>query len=52
MEIRLDGVEVVEIARGLQSGERVVVSGQFLIDSEAGLKAAPQPSAPGAEMKK
>ena len=52
IEIRLDGVEVVEIARGLQSGERVVVSGQFLIDSEAGLKAAPQPSAPGAEMKK
>jgi Cu(I)/Ag(I) efflux system membrane fusion protein len=28
----------VEIARGLQAGDRVVVSGQFLLDSEASLK--------------
>ena len=52
MEMRQDGMEVVEIVRGLRSGERVVVSGQFLIDSEASLKAAPQATAPGAEMKK
>ena len=30
----------VEITRGLAQGERVVVSGQFLIDSEANLRAA------------
>jgi len=30
----------VEIARGLDAGEDVVVSGQFLIDSEASLKAS------------
>ncbi len=30
----------VEITRGLAAGERVVVSGQFLIDSEANLRAA------------
>ncbi len=41
METRQDGMEVVEIVRGLRSGERVVVSGQFLIDSEASLKAPP-----------
>ncbi|WP_137895342.1 efflux RND transporter periplasmic adaptor subunit [Ramlibacter sp. 2FC] len=41
-----------EIKRGLQAGQRVVVSSQFLIDSEASLKgvearlnAAPQPAA-------
>jgi Cu(I)/Ag(I) efflux system membrane fusion protein len=28
-----------EIKRGLQAGQRVVVSGQFLVDSEANLKA-------------
>lgn len=30
----------VEIAQGLDEGERVVVSGQFLIDSEASIKAS------------
>jgi Cu(I)/Ag(I) efflux system membrane fusion protein len=37
------GVEVggrVEIRRGLEAGQKVVVSGQFLIDSEASLRAA------------
>ena len=47
-----------EIRRGLQAGQRVVVSSQFLIDSEASLKgvearlnsagAAPAPAAPAA----
>ena len=41
MEARHAGVEVVEITRGLRAGERVVVSGQFLLDSEASLKATP-----------
>lgn len=43
-----------EIRKGLQAGQKVVVSGQFLIDSEASLKAtatrmseAPQPEPPG-----
>ena len=49
IEARQDGVEIIEITRGLRSGERVVVSGQFLLDSEASLKAAPAPTAqPGA----
>ncbi|MBI1786206.1 MAG: efflux transporter periplasmic adaptor subunit, partial [Acidobacteria bacterium] len=30
----------VEIRKGLKAGERVVVSGNFLIDSESQLKAA------------
>ena len=30
----------VEIASGLKAGERVVTSGQFLIDSEASIKAS------------
>ena len=30
----------VEILSGIDAGERVVVSGQFLIDSEASLKAS------------
>jgi len=29
----------VEVTQGLKEGERVVVSGQFLIDSESNLKA-------------
>jgi Cu(I)/Ag(I) efflux system membrane fusion protein len=36
------GVEVAgrtEIRRGLEAGQRVVASGQFLIDSEASLRA-------------
>jgi Cu(I)/Ag(I) efflux system membrane fusion protein len=59
-QARVDGVEVTEVRRGLAPGERVVVSGQFLIDSEASLKGvgvveppkapAPAPaSAPGGE---
>ena len=46
-----------EIKRGLQAGQRVVVSAQFLIDSEASLKGvearlneAPSPGAANAEM--
>jgi len=30
----------VEIVKGLEAAEKVVVSGQFLIDSEASLKAS------------
>ena len=32
--------EVVEIRKGLAAGQRIVVSGQFLVDSEANLKGA------------
>jgi membrane fusion protein, copper/silver efflux system len=38
----------VEIVKGLQPGERIVVSGNFLIDSEARLKDAGAMSAPAA----
>ena len=38
MEARIDGVDVTEIKRGVEAGEKVVVSGQFLFDSEASLK--------------
>ncbi|UCE89487.1 MAG: efflux RND transporter periplasmic adaptor subunit, partial [Pseudomonadota bacterium] len=42
--------EWVEIAAGLEEGERVVTSGQFLIDSEASFKASlARMSAPGQE---
>jgi Cu(I)/Ag(I) efflux system membrane fusion protein len=43
---------MTEIRKGLQAGQRVVVSGQFLIDSEASLKTtvermnAPEAEAP------
>lgn len=37
---RTDG-EKVEVLAGLQAGERIVASGQFLIDSEASLAATP-----------
>ena len=37
-EARVDGLDVTEIVKGLNAGERVVVSGQFLFDSEASLK--------------
>jgi Cu(I)/Ag(I) efflux system membrane fusion protein len=36
----IESGEWVEIARGLDEGEDVVISGQFLIDSEASLKAS------------
>ena len=43
----------VEILRGLEASEPVVVSGQFLIDSEASMRASlmrmSKPSAPGAD---
>ena len=38
VEMRVDGIDVTEIVKGLSAGERVVVSGQFLFDSEASLK--------------
>lgn len=38
VETGLESGGRTEILRGLQAGEKVVVSGQFLIDSEAGLK--------------
>ena len=40
VEIGLDRNGQTEIRRGLQAGQKVVVSGQFLVDSEANLKAA------------
>lgn len=57
VEVGRDSGEMTEIRKGLQAGQRVVVSGQFLIDSEASLKTtvermnAPeaQPSARAAE---
>lgn len=36
----MESGDYVEIVRGLEEGESVVVSGQFLIDSEASLKAS------------
>jgi len=38
VEVGRDSGEMTEIRKGLQAGQRVVVSGQFLIDSEASLK--------------
>lgn len=38
----IESGDFVEIQHGLQEGERVVTSGQFLIDSEASLKASLQ----------
>lgn len=40
VETGLESAGRVEIVRGLAAGERVVVSGQFLIDSEASLDAS------------
>ena len=40
VETGLESGGRVEIVRGLEAGERVVVSGQFLIDSEASLDAS------------
>jgi Cu(I)/Ag(I) efflux system membrane fusion protein len=36
--VGLRGEKLVEVAKGLKSGERVAVSANFLIDSEAQLK--------------
>jgi Cu(I)/Ag(I) efflux system membrane fusion protein len=38
VEIGIETGGQTEIKRGLQAGQRVVVSSQFLIDSEASLK--------------
>jgi Cu(I)/Ag(I) efflux system membrane fusion protein len=40
VEVGLDSNGQTEIRNGLQAGQKVVVSGQFLVDSEANLKAA------------
>ena len=39
VEVGLDSNGQTEIRKGLQAGQKVVVSGQFLVDSEANLKA-------------
>jgi Cu(I)/Ag(I) efflux system membrane fusion protein len=52
VEVGRDSGDLTEILKGLQAGQRVVVSGQFLIDSEASLKTtldrmnAPERAAP------
>ena len=40
VEIGMEASGQTEIRKGLEAGQKVVVSGQFLIDSEASLKAA------------
>jgi Cu(I)/Ag(I) efflux system membrane fusion protein len=35
----LESGEVVEVVSGLEEGQEIVVSGQFLIDSESSLRA-------------
>src|SRR5438067_341452 len=40
VEVGLDSNGQTEIRKGLQAGQKVVVSGQFLIDSESNLKAS------------
>ena len=40
VEVGRQSGDLVEIRKGLAVGQRVVVSGQFLIDSEASLKGA------------
>jgi membrane fusion protein, copper/silver efflux system len=40
VELGLDSNGQTEIRKGLQAGQKVVVSGQFLVDSEANLKAS------------
>jgi Cu(I)/Ag(I) efflux system membrane fusion protein len=40
VELGLESNGQTEIRKGLQAGQKVVVSGQFLVDSEANLKAA------------
>ncbi|OUM00372.1 efflux RND transporter periplasmic adaptor subunit [Variovorax sp. JS1663] len=53
VEIGIESAGQTEVKRGLQAGQRVVVSSQFLIDSEASLKGVEArlnsaPAAPGA----
>jgi Cu(I)/Ag(I) efflux system membrane fusion protein len=40
VEVGVDSNGQTEIRKGLQPGQKVVVSGQFLVDSEANLKAS------------
>jgi Cu(I)/Ag(I) efflux system membrane fusion protein len=40
VEVGLDSSGQTEIRKGLQAGQKVVVSGQFLVDSEASLRAS------------
>ena len=40
VEVGLEADGQTEIRRGLQAGQKIVVSGQFLVDSEASLKAS------------
>jgi Cu(I)/Ag(I) efflux system membrane fusion protein len=40
VDLGLESNGQTEIRKGLQAGQKVVVSGQFLVDSEANLKAA------------
>lgn len=40
VEVGLDSNGQTEIRKGLEAGQKVVVSGQFLVDSEANLKAS------------
>src|SRR5438477_12461297 len=40
VEVGIDSNGQTEIRKGLQAGQKVVVSGQFLVDSEANLKAS------------
>jgi Cu(I)/Ag(I) efflux system membrane fusion protein len=40
VEVGLDSNGQTEIRKGLQAGQKVVVSGQFLIDSESNLRAS------------
>ncbi|HVO88970.1 MAG TPA: efflux RND transporter periplasmic adaptor subunit [Casimicrobiaceae bacterium] len=40
VEVGRESGDVIEIRKGLSVGQRVVVSGQFLVDSEASLKSA------------
>jgi membrane fusion protein, copper/silver efflux system len=48
VEIGAEGGGQTEIRKGLRAGEKVVVSGQFLIDSEASLKGKVERPAAGA----
>jgi membrane fusion protein, copper/silver efflux system len=38
IEIGIESAGQTEVKRGLQAGQRIVVSSQFLIDSEASLR--------------
>jgi Cu(I)/Ag(I) efflux system membrane fusion protein len=55
VEIGIETNGQTEIRKGLEEGQRVVVSGQFLIDSESSLRATAtrmgEPSGPGADAK-